>query len=71
MEITPDLTLGKYAPLHCDRHTLIETALSEMVMVIVDDYDCPKTIDIPLNLALSTGLPERAAFNKRCVIRSG
>jgi FAD synthase len=71
MGITSGPTLGKYASLHRGHHTLIETPLSEMDNVIGVIYDCHKTIDIPLNLALSTGLPTRAVFNKRCVIRSG
>ncbi|WP_127579416.1 AAA family ATPase [Paenibacillus koleovorans] len=44
------LTLGKFAPLHRGHQLIIETALAEMDEVIVVVYDCPETIDIPLQV---------------------
>lgn len=42
--------MGKFAPLHKGHQYLIETALSEMDEVIVMIYNCPETIDIPLDI---------------------
>ena len=47
---TRGLTLGKFAPLHRGHQYLIETALTEVDELIVIIYDCPETIDIPLNV---------------------
>ncbi|CAG7646874.1 Trifunctional NAD biosynthesis/regulator protein NadR [Paenibacillus solanacearum] len=44
------LTLGKFAPLHRGHQRMIETAMEETDEVIVVIYDCPDTIDIPLNV---------------------
>ena len=49
-KITRGLTLGKFAPLHRGHQFLIETALAEMDEVLVIIYNCPETIDIPLNV---------------------
>ena len=42
--------LGKFAPLHKGHQYLIEAALKEMSEVMVMIYDCPETIDIPLQV---------------------
>jgi HTH-type transcriptional regulator, transcriptional repressor of NAD biosynthesis genes len=47
---TRGLVLGKFAPLHKGHQYLIETALQEMDEVIVMIYNCPETIDVPLNV---------------------
>lgn len=47
---TRGLTLGKFAPLHSGHQHLIDTALAEVDELIVLIYDCPETIDIPLNV---------------------
>jgi HTH-type transcriptional regulator, transcriptional repressor of NAD biosynthesis genes len=44
------LTLGKFAPLHRGHQFLIEMALAEVDELILIIYDCPETIDIPLNV---------------------
>ncbi|MHA6482509.1 AAA family ATPase [Paenibacillus sp. strain BS8-2] len=44
------LTLGKFAPLHRGHQLMIETALAEMDHVMIIIYDCPETIDIPLDV---------------------
>ena len=42
------MTLGKYAPFHSGHKYVIDTALSEMDLVIVMVYDEPSITDIPL-----------------------
>lgn len=49
-ERTTGLTLGKFAPLHRGHQLMIEQAIRETDEVIVVIYDCPETIDIPLNV---------------------
>ncbi len=44
------LTIGKFAPLHRGHQYLIEKALKEMDEFVVIVYDCPKVIDIPLEI---------------------
>ena len=44
------LTLGKFAPFHKGHQFLVETALKEVDKLFLVIYNCPETIDIPLDV---------------------
>ncbi|MFA5358823.1 MAG: AAA family ATPase [Patescibacteria group bacterium] len=47
---TTGLVLGKFAPFHAGHQYLVETAIKQTDRVIVLIYNCPETIDIPLDV---------------------